>query len=68
MVKLKPTGKARIIINLSHPKNDFGPTGINSGIKVDDFPAKMSSTKKFVESLFKVGKNALICKIDWNQA
>ena len=57
MVKIKPTGKARIIINLSHPKNDFGPTGINSGIKVDDFPAKMSSTKKFVES-----------KNDWSQA
>ena len=68
MVKLKPNGKARIIINLSHPKNESGPTGINSGINVDDFPAKMSSTRKFVESLFIIGRNALICKNDWNQA
>ena len=68
MVRLKPTGKARIIINLSHPETESGPTGINSGIDTDNFPAKMSSTAKFVESLFKVGKNALICKSDWNQA
>ena len=68
MVRLKPTGKARIIVNLSHPETEVGPTGINSGIDTDNFPAKMSSTAKFVESLFKVGRNALICKSDWNQA
>ena len=68
MVRLKPTGKARIIINLSHPKTEVGPSGINSGIDIKNFPAKMSSTRRFVESLFKVGRNALICKSDWNQA
>ena len=68
MVKLKPNGTARIIMNLSHPDVEIGPTGINSGIVVKDFPATMSSTAKFVESLFKVGRNALICKSDWNQA
>ena len=68
MVRLKPTGKARIIINLSHPNTEVGPSGINSGIDTKKFPAKMSSTARFVESLFKVGRNALICKSDWNQA
>ena len=68
MVRLKPNGTARLIINLSHPNLDEGPTGINSGIDAKEFPATMSSTAKFVESLFKVGRNALICKSDWNQA
>ena len=68
MVRLKPTGKARLIINLSSPRNEEGPTCINDGIKIDDFPAKMSSTAKFVISLHKVGRKGLICKSDWNQA
>ena len=65
---MKPTGKARLIINLSSPRNEEGPTCINDGIKIDDFPAKMSSTAKFVISLHKVGRKGLICKSDWNQA
>ena len=68
MVRLKPTGKARLIINLSSPKNEEGPTCVNDGINTDEFPAKMSSTVKFVEMLYKVGRKALICKSDWNQA
>ena len=68
MVRLKPTGKARIIVNLSAPDNEEGPGSVNCGISVDDFPAKMSSTAKFVESLFRVGRNALIAKSDWNSA
>ena len=55
MVRLKPSGKARIIVNLSAPSNEEGPGSVNSGINVEDFPAKMSSTAKFVESLFKGG-------------
>ena len=51
MVRLKPTGKARLIINLSSPKNEEGPTCINDGIDIADFPAEMSSTAKFVLSL-----------------
>ena len=68
MVRLKPSGKARIIVNLSAPSNEEGPGSVNSGINVEDFPAKMSSTAKFVESLFRVGRNALISKSDWNSA
>lgn len=68
MVRLKPSGKARIIVNLSAPINEEGPGSVNSGMKIEDFPAKMSSTAKFVESLFRVGRNALICKSDWNAA
>ena len=68
MVKLKPNGKARLIINLSKPDNETGPTGVNAGISIEDFEAKMSSTKKFVISLFKVGTGALMTKSDWNSA
>ena len=68
MVKLKPNGKARIIVNLSKPDNETGPTGVNEGISVDDFEAKMSSTKKFLVSLLRVGRNALMTKSDWNSA
>ena len=68
MVKLKPNGKARLIINLSKPDNETGPTGVNAGISADNFEAKMFSTKKFIISLFRVGKGALITKSDWNSA
>ena len=68
LVRLKPNGKARIIVNLSAPDNEEGPGSVNSGIDVKDFPAKMSSTSKFVESLLRVGRNALITKSDWNSA
>ena len=34
MVKLKPNGKARLIINLSKPDNETGPTGVNAGVKL----------------------------------
>ena len=36
MVKIKPNGKARLIINLSKPDNETGPTGVNKGISIDD--------------------------------
>ena len=68
VVRLKPNGKARIIVNLSKPDNETWPTGVNSGISIDDFEAKMSSTKKFIISLFRVGRGALMCKSDWNSA
>ena len=68
MVRLKPNGNARIIVNLSAPDNEMGPGSVNCGINVEEFPAKMSSTTKFVESLFRVGRNALITKSDWNSA
>ena len=68
LVRLKLNGKARMIVNLSGPDNEEGPGSVNSGINVEEFPAKMSSTAKFVESLLRVGRNALIYKSDWNSA
>ena len=59
LVKLKPNGKARIIVNLSGPDNEEGPGSVNSGINVEEFPAKMSSTAKFVESLLRVGAECI---------
>ena len=68
MVRLKPTGAARIIVNMSSPHTVNGPGSVNIGIDGSEFEAKMSSTAKFVESLARVGVGALICKSDWNQA
>ena len=68
LVRLKPNGKARIIVNMSAPETELGPGSVNSGIDLEEFPARMSSTAKFVESLLRVGRNALITKSDWNSA
>ena len=43
-------------------------TSANSGINSEDFPAHMSSTKSFCESLMKAGCPGEMCKLDWNQA
>ena len=71
-VKLKPNGKARICIDMSAPHaekdtSDTTPASVNSGIDAADFPASMSSTKSFCESLMKAGCPGEMCKIDWNQ-
>ena len=39
MVKIKPSGAARVILNLSAPKG----SSVNDGIDKDEFPAIMSS-------------------------
>ena len=44
------------------------PVSVNSGINADDFPAQMSSTKTFCESLMKSGCPLQVCKLDYNQA
>ena len=44
MTKVKPTGSVRIILNMSQPKGN----SVNEGINNDNFPAKMSSTTKWV--------------------
>ena len=41
MVKKKPNGAARVILNLSAPKG----LAVNDGINSDEFPAVMSSTE-----------------------
>ena len=60
MVKLKPDGSARLILNLS--KGD--PYSVNEGIDSSDFPSVMSSTTEFVRVLNRNGKGALMTKID----
>ena len=64
MVKLKPTGKARLILNLSAPKGSC----VNEGIYKTDYPAKMTSTIKFVRILTKCGRNCKFTKVDWAAA
>ena len=64
MVKLKPTGKARLILNLSAPKGSC----VNEGIDKTDYPAKMTSTIKFVRILTKCGRNCKFTKVDWAAA
>ena len=64
MVKLKPDGSARMILNLSKGT----PYSVNEGIKSSDFPTLMSSTQEFVRVLNRCGKGALMTKIDWAAA
>ena len=64
MVKLKPDGSARLILNLS--KGD--PYSVNEGINSSDFPSIMSSTSEFVRVLNRNGRGSLMTKIDWASA
>ena len=59
MVKLKPDGSARLILNLSKGE----PFSVNEGINSSDFPSIMSSTSEFVGVLNRSGKGSLITKI-----
>ena len=72
-VRLKPNGKARIIMNMSSPYKKEGddpakPASVNSGIRKEDFPTSMSSTETFLASLMRAGCPAEMCKLDWNSA
>jgi len=64
MVRPKPNGSARIILNLSAPKGK----SVNDGINSDDFPATMSSTTAWLQVLYKAGRNCWISKTDWSDA
>ena len=64
MVKLKPTGKARLILNLSAPKGSC----VNEGIDKKEYPAKMTSTIKFVKIIHRCGRNCKFTKVDWAAA
>ena len=64
MVREKPNGSARIILNLSAPKG----RGVNAGIDKDEFAAKMSSTKQFLGVLERAGRGCRMVKIDWSDA
>jgi hypothetical protein len=64
MVRPKPNGTARIILNLSAPKG----ASVNDGISKEEFPATMSSTTAWLKVLYKAGRNCWICKTDWSDA
>ena len=64
MVREKPNGSVRVILNLSAPKG----RGVNKGIKKEEFPAQMSSTSKFLEVLDRAGRGCEMVKIDWSDA
>ena len=72
-VRLKPNGKARIIVDMSHPHSDpkdspDSPASVNSGINKDEFPATMADTRDVLALLHWEGSGAVFCKADWNQA
>ena len=64
MCRLKPNGKARIIINLSKGN----PVSVNEGINKLNFPTAMSSTKAWVRIMMRCGKNWCFAKCDWSRA
>ncbi len=64
MTRPKPNGAVRIILNLSAPSG----TSVNDGILVDEFPAAMSSTLKWITVLNAAGRGALMIKMDWADA
>ena len=72
-VRLKPNGKARIIINMSSPypkekDSQETPASVNSGIDKSEFPTSMSSTESFLCSLMRAGCPAQMSKLDWVSA
>ena len=74
-VRLKPNGKARIIVDMSHPHTDKSallcaptPASINSGINKEEFPAYMAGTRDVLTLLYWVGRSGVFCKADWNNA
>ena len=60
----KQSGAVRIILNLSAPKG----SSVNEGIDNSQFPAVMSSTKKWLTALWLAGKCCWITKTDWSDA
>ena len=64
MTKLKPNGSVRVILNLSAPQG----ISVNEGIDVNNFPAKMSSTKKWLRILHRAGAGCRMVKVDWSNA
>ena len=74
-VELKPTGAARIIVDLSSPHLntcDLGgsqPTSVNSGISIEEFPMEGVQTPDILKALVKLGKGqTYISKQDWSDA
>jgi hypothetical protein len=64
MVRPKPNGSVRVILNLSAPKG----RSVNDGIDKSEFPAVMSSTAAWLAVLDKAGRGCLMTKTDWASA
>ena len=75
----KPNGRLRMIVDASAPHDKDSsvppwlwcpelPGSINSTIDIEKFPARMSSVARFTRTLWRVGRGALICKIDQSSA
>ena len=77
--KEKANGKMRLIVDASSPRdtdesvpswiwNPELPGSSNSTVDVSRFRARMSSVKRFVRTLYRVGRGARVCKIDQTSA
>jgi len=64
MVRPKPNGSVRVILNLSAPKG----RSVNDGIDKTEFPAKMSSTTAWLNVLNTAGRGCWMAKTDWAAA
>ncbi len=60
----KPDGSVRVILNMSAPAG----ASVNDGIDIGDFPAVMSSTKKWLQVLEHAGIGCYMVKVDWADA
>ena len=77
--KLKDNGKMRLIVDASSPHDrdesvpgwiwsPSFPGSVNSTIDIEKFPARMSSVAKFVRTLWRVGRGALVANMYWSSA
>ncbi len=64
MVRPKPDGSVRVILNMSAPAG----LSVNDGIDNQNYPAEMSSTQKWLAVLEKAGRGCYIMKLDWSNA
>ena len=69
----KPNGKMRLIVDASSPHDEDEsvpgwiwspelPGSSNSTVDVAQFKARMSSVRKFVRTLYRVGRGARVCE------
>ena len=69
-VRIKPNGKARIIIDMSYPhdrklkRGQGRPMSVNSSINIDEFRTTMGTTKDWLKCLFWAGIGAKMSKAD----
>ena len=61
MCRLKPNGKARIIVNLSKGR----PCSVNEGIDKLEFPTGMSSIAAWIRIMLRCDRDCIFTKCDW---